>query len=109
MHPKILRAIATGETDVEILERYRVAGVFTDWLAQYNILPDQKKITVAGKNYGSFDRQFLERLPGWKENVLTKHRTIDPGSLLLYAGSRRRSARHQDLHEAGRYRWRGGS
>ena len=76
MHPKILCAIATKDTDVEILEPDCIAGVFEEWLGRH-----EKRLTVAGKNFGSFDRQFLGRLPYWQDLIRTKHRYIDPGSL----------------------------
>lgn len=85
MHSKIFRAIATGDTDVPILTPRRFTSVlheagslsFPNWLQRYNLRV--AKITVAGKNFGSFDRQFLRRLPGW--DILMKHRFIDPGNL----------------------------
>ena len=42
-----------------------------------------EKLTPCGKNYGSFDQQFLERLPGWRQNVkpLLDFRSLDVGSL----------------------------
>lgn len=36
--------------------------------------------TVAGKNYASFDKNFLERLPGWDSRAF-KHRSLDPAIL----------------------------
>jgi DNA polymerase III epsilon subunit-like protein len=38
------------------------------------------KITVTGKNVGSFDSRFLERLKGWNSGLF-HHRILDPGSL----------------------------
>lgn len=34
-------------------------------------------INVAGKNFGTFDKLFLERLPNWKENITIRHRILD--------------------------------
>lgn len=39
-----------------------------------------EKYFPLGKNYGSFDKQFLERLEGWPGHLL-HHRTLDVGSL----------------------------
>jgi oligoribonuclease len=35
-------------------------------------------ITVAGKNFGAFDKLFLERLPRWKQAIKIRSRIIDP-------------------------------
>ena len=38
-------------------------------------------ITIAGKNFGSFDLQFLRRNEFWQPNIRHKHRFIDPAML----------------------------
>lgn len=38
-------------------------------------------ITVAGKNFATFDKIFLERLPRWKQVFAIRQRIIDPGIL----------------------------
>jgi oligoribonuclease (3'-5' exoribonuclease) len=81
MHPTILRRIASREEGYRYLEPDCVAGVFLQWLLDHDIDPSKQHLTAAGKNFGSFDRQFLEQLPNWKEHVLTQHRCIDPGNL----------------------------
>jgi hypothetical protein len=35
-------------------------------------------INVAGKNFASFDKIFLERLPRWKQVIRIRQRIIDP-------------------------------
>lgn len=40
-----------------------------------------KGVVAAGKNFGSFDLQFLKRLPGFSDRVEFKHRSIDPAML----------------------------
>ena len=35
-------------------------------------------ITVAGKNFASFDKLFLEKLPRWKQAIKIRSRIIDP-------------------------------
>lgn len=42
---------------------------------------DGKNMTPAGKNFASFDRQFLKRLPGFEKSVGLHHRTLDPAIL----------------------------
>lgn len=81
MHPTILRRIATREGDYQYLYPQDVAPAFARWLEMYGILPRLRHLTVGGKNFASFDRQFLRRLPGWDEMVPMQHRSIDPGNL----------------------------
>ena len=42
--------------------------------------------TPAGKNFASFDRQFLKRLPKFEQVVKLSHRTLDPALLFWLAG-----------------------
>jgi hypothetical protein len=38
-------------------------------------------INAAGKNFSSFDLQFLKTLPGWQKCIQIRQRTIDPAVL----------------------------
>lgn len=40
-------------------------------------------ISVAGKNFATFDKRFLERLPRWKQAIKVKQRVIDPAILYV--------------------------
>lgn len=40
-------------------------------------------ITVAGKNFGTFDKLFLERLPRWKQFIRIQQRIIDPSAYYI--------------------------
>jgi DNA polymerase III epsilon subunit-like protein len=40
-------------------------------------------LNVAGKNFSSFDLNFLKKLPLWNEEIKIKHRVLDPGILFL--------------------------
>lgn len=40
-------------------------------------------ITCAGKNFGTFDKVFLERLPRWNQVVKVKQRILDPSILYV--------------------------
>jgi len=81
MHPKILRRIATKEKGYDYVEPNKVAGWFQHWLMAHGINPDKHHITAAGKNFASFDRQFLKQLPDWEDFVKTQHRRIVPWNL----------------------------
>jgi oligoribonuclease len=39
-------------------------------------------INAAGKNFATFDKLFLEKLPSWSSNIQIKQRVIDPAILL---------------------------
>lgn len=43
------------------------------------------RIVAAGKNFASFDRQFLNRLD-WRFKRLFHHRSLDPGSMFVNSG-----------------------
>lgn len=52
----------------------------------YPILGSKTKpirINVAGKNFGTFDKVFLEKLPWWQKLIKTRHKIIDPGVLFV--------------------------
>lgn len=40
-------------------------------------------LNVAGKNFASFDKLFLERLPRWKQCIRIRQRIIDPAILFI--------------------------
>jgi hypothetical protein len=50
----------------------------------YPVLSSKLKpvtINVAGKNFATFDKQFLEKLPHWQQVIRIRQRIIDPGIL----------------------------
>ena len=86
MHSEILKRLASKdqeeacgtECDPEVLV-FR----FRRWLEAQGIDLKQS-LTPAGKNFGSFDLQFLKRLPEWgcsQYGVRLKHRSLDPSIL----------------------------
>lgn len=64
----------------EFLYPQEVGEEFSGWL---QTLGFNGRITAAGKNFGSFDYQFLKALPGFTDAVNIRHRSIDPGMLYL--------------------------
>lgn len=40
------------------------------------------KINVAGKNFGTFDKLFLEKLPWWQKLIIPRQRILDPAILV---------------------------
>jgi DNA polymerase III epsilon subunit-like protein len=79
------RNISTGGIThrmYNILNFEHVDVNFTEWL-RLNGFDYTDRITVAGKNFASFDLQFLKRLPNFQEMALRfRHRYIDP--VMLY-------------------------
>lgn len=59
-----------------------VMGQFSHFLAN-NLPKGEKKYSVAGKNYGGFDKSFIERMPKYEEWIerLLSHRIFDVGNL----------------------------
>jgi DNA polymerase III epsilon subunit-like protein len=65
----------------DIIGSVTFAMEFSKWLSINNL---KNPITVAGKNFGSFDLQFLKQLPDWSTYIKIRHRTIDPAILFMY-------------------------
>lgn len=63
-----------------------VARSFQMWLINNGMIPEfinePVKITAAGKNFGSFDKLFLQKLPNWGSSVQIRQRIIDPAVLV---------------------------
>lgn len=78
LNHKILKILAKCDCNC-ILQPFEVFERFNKWL-QSNCFQD--RITIAGKNFGSFDLQFLKRLSSFQ--LITDyfcHRYIDPAML----------------------------
>jgi oligoribonuclease len=76
MHAAILRRIADKEPGFHYWTPAVFVGNFRAWLMGHGLRED--KILAAGKNFASFDLQFLNRLPGFREQIHFKHRFLDP-------------------------------
>lgn len=84
LNVKILNILANRENlkDHEVFYfPGQVAAYFNGFLAHYGV--DPKRVPAAGKNFASFDRQFLERLPKFKDLVRFNHRVLDPAMLFV--------------------------
>jgi hypothetical protein len=94
---KILASLetATKEQRIQIRQDNRIMGeglvanALWLFLTANGIKPnpdsksDQVQITVAGKNFGTFDKPFLEALPNWSSKIQVKQRIIDPAILYV--------------------------
>ena len=85
MHPKILRRIAEQEPGFTYLWPGEVVRELKKFVTQH--APNAKDgINVAGKNFGSFDRLFLQKLPHFTEEIKLRHRSLDPAILYWQPG-----------------------
>jgi oligoribonuclease (3'-5' exoribonuclease) len=81
MHSKLLERIGKGEGSYAAQAGFD----FTQWVYHQLELKIGAKFQVAGKNFSGFDKQFLRKLPIWKDlNII--HRAIDPGSMFWSPG-----------------------
>lgn len=83
---KDLVEIITKGVDERLVYECNVGVVFRQFLLEHNI--DPLKIKVAGKNFNSFDKKFLEKL--FEKTWVTKnsqfrfhHRVLDVGSVMV--------------------------
>lgn len=86
MHAEIFKriGIAGGESGdgYEIIGGEYLGTSFLDWLHYHGVIKYRHDpITVAGKNFPSFDLQFLRRLPDFTPPVRFNHRYLDPAML----------------------------
>lgn len=81
MNSALFNEIIDGAEDASLVQGHdQMAGYIERWL--YNLGPVNARYTCAGKNFGSFDLQFLKR---HATRRWWHHRCIDPGSIFLWA------------------------
>jgi hypothetical protein len=79
MNRDILAKLAQPGDPRIFLKPEDVGHYFRQWLI--NHYGTAFAVVAAGKNFGSFDLQFLKRLPGFTDQVVFYHRAIDPAML----------------------------
>ena len=79
MNAELLKQLS-GERQPWFLDEDKVADDLAEWLKSCG-WDGKTGITPAGKNFASFDRQFLKRLPRFEQVVRLHHRTLDPAIL----------------------------
>jgi DNA polymerase III epsilon subunit-like protein len=79
MNANLLRHLS-GQQEPWWRDPEQVADDFAAWLKGCG-WDGQAALTPAGKNFASFDRQFLKRLPRFEQAVKLSHRTLDPAIL----------------------------
>jgi len=80
LNADILRKLANPQKTEDFLPPSEVADAMATWLGRCG-WDVSKVVTPAGKNFASFDRQFLKRLPNFENKVRLHHRTLDPAML----------------------------
>ncbi len=83
MNANLLRHLS-GQQEPWWRDPDQVADDFAAWLKGCG-WDGQTPLTPAGKNFASFDRQFLKRLPRFEQVVKLSHRTLDPALLFWLA------------------------
>ena len=53
------------------------------WLPAINSATKPITLNVAGKNFGTFDKLFLQKLPWWQKLIKTRQRVLDPAILMV--------------------------
>jgi oligoribonuclease len=107
MNCEILEVISgRKESDIEVIKPDELAPLFFDWLWKNHMRYDKPldiasnvrfvdgesypminvktkpiHVTVAGKNFGTFDKPFLEKMPWWQKLIRIRQRVIDPAIL----------------------------
>ena len=69
----------TGAT--QVCQPEELAEEFKSFLVNNGFDPDEKgyiRLVAAGKNFGNFDLQFLNRLPNWRDHIRVSNMILDP-------------------------------
>lgn len=82
MNRDILEIIAK-DLKPNVISPDKLGPSFVEWLDEHELTT---KVPVAGKNFGSFDLQFLKMHDGMSDAIKRfDHRFIDPGSMFISA------------------------
>ena len=60
--------------------------LYENGIAEFSEIPKNGKpvtLNCAGKNFGTFDKNFLERVPRWKQCIRISQRILDPAILFV--------------------------
>lgn len=91
MHAKILDRIANREKGFTYVAPTKFGNMFKKFLMKYGYELENDKviINVAGKNFGSFDLQFLNKKTDLNKHVVISNRFLDPSILYVRNGDKR--------------------
>jgi len=81
LNAEILKRLVANDPNspVPVIFARDLGPQFRDWLVEHNL--DPKRVNAAGKNFASFDLQFLRQCDRFAEFVTFRHRAIDPAML----------------------------
>jgi DNA polymerase III alpha subunit (gram-positive type) len=79
LNAELLKQIANPQPEEAFCQPCELGQRLANWVRACGL--DPMNLTAAGKNFASFDMQFLKRLPQFGESVKFKHRVIDPAML----------------------------
>jgi DNA polymerase III epsilon subunit-like protein len=79
LNAEILKRLASNDPALQIIAEGDLGQQFAAWLVEHKI--DPKRVNASGKNFASFDLQFLRHCPEFSEHVTFRHRSIDPAVL----------------------------
>lgn len=103
LHTKILDRIARRDKAYTYTRWCHLAHAVKSWLMENGFEEDKDteevKITVGGKNFAMFDRDFLETL--FQGHVKFQHRVLDPVMLLLRPGDEKMPDTKKCMERAG--------
>ena len=88
MNREIVGALANEKNYPEYLFTHEPSLIFEFLRFLDQIGHPKQHVSFAGKNFGTFDLRFLERLPCWAD-VKYRHRIIDPAILYAEPGDSR--------------------
>lgn len=75
---------AAFESENRIMTIDEAVMSFVQFIRMYYFENGVKEpINIAGKNFPSFDKLFLDKVPAWKKNVKFERRFIDPAILFV--------------------------
>lgn len=75
-------------TGMQFLNEYEVVNHISQFMQDNSFINSRVdkvpyQINCAGKNFGTFDKLFLQKLPGWTEVFGISQRVLDPGILYV--------------------------
>lgn len=84
MNAGLIKEIKKGESE-DLIEPIDFVDEFCSFLADNGLWDwdssKQLKLKIAGKNYSTFDKLFIEKIPNFKGNIETHQRVLDPSTL----------------------------
>ena len=85
MHSVILKRIAVREEGWNYVPNDCLGENFANWLIEngFEKTYDKVSLNAAGKNFGSFDNNFLNLCPNFCDHIRIAHRVVDPAMLYL--------------------------